>query len=233
MNANISFNTWRAYRGTLSRLQKLEKKHSLDLSLPWSSSSKAINYVLALDAEGLKPSSIENYLSAFKMAHKAFGYPMVLDREIVNPVLRGMDNLCEENSQRRLAVTPAILKSIRNELKKQKWSILYKRMLWCACLFLFWSCCRSSELFAPSQSTVVASTTFTTGQADCHTGLIDGTNVNWMELTLRNTKEMKKPPLNSSRLETFSAQLMCSKSLKELYLTGTTPYPFSGLGRFS
>lgn len=203
LNANVAYNTWKSYQGTLARLHKLEKKHSLDLSLPWSSSSKALNYVLALDADGLKPSSIENYLSAIKMAHKAFGFPIVIDRDILNPVLKGMDNLQEANPPRRLAVTPAILKLIRNQLKKQKWTILYKRMIWCACLFLFWSCCRSAELFAPSCSKMVASTTFRANQVGCHAGLIDGLNVNWMELTLKNTKEMKNSSKKATSVELF------------------------------
>ncbi|CAC5416630.1 unnamed protein product [Mytilus coruscus] len=91
--------------------------------------------------------SISNYISIIKLLHLEAGQPPPIDSHYIHTVLQGAKRVLSTMVQRKLPITPQLLKKILTTLDLQNPNHI---SFWAACLVAFFSFFRKSNLFVPT-----------------------------------------------------------------------------------
>ena len=109
-----------------------------------------LNYVGFLLKRGLKGDTISGYLSSIRAAHifRVFCSP-ALRGDIVTAIINGAKkrDLSEKHAP-RLAVTPALMRELKDRLKDKRMPVYDKRLFWCVACLAFWGSLRVNEILA-------------------------------------------------------------------------------------
>ena len=106
-------------------------------------------------ARSLKYNSVKQYLNIVRILHLEWGLPNpLLDNFHLRCVLQGMRRELGDAVNRKLPITPALLRSILSHLDM---SVSVDIVVWAACLSLFHGLLRRSNLMPLSRSTFDAS----------------------------------------------------------------------------
>ena len=151
--ATRSRSSWKQTSTTLNKINEMTTKFGLDLSLPWDK-SKRLNFGLALLKDGLRSSSIRNYLSQANTIHRLLGEECPGDDALLKAVLKGSENT-EECSKKTLAITPVVLNKLRDHLKQcSSMHRTDRRMIWAACCTMFHGSLRVNEALCGGRHSV-------------------------------------------------------------------------------
>lgn len=94
--------------------------------------------------------SLSNYISIIRLLHREAGVDSPLDCFYIDTVLKGAKRALGSNTNRKLPITPLVLRDIFSLLDL---SCSQDLCFWAACLVAFFSFLRKSNLFPPSTST--------------------------------------------------------------------------------
>lgn len=151
--ATRSRSSWKQTSTTLNKINEMSTKFNLDLNLPWNK-SKRLNFCLALLKDGLRSSSIRNYLSQTNTIHRLLGEECPGDDALLKAVLKGSENT-EECSKKTLAITPVVLNKLRDHLKQcSSMHRTDRRMIWAACCTMFHGSLRVNEALCGGRNSV-------------------------------------------------------------------------------
>lgn len=117
-----------------------------NLPLIPASTTNIARYIAFL-SNRLKYSSIANYLTVIKTLHLEANLPDPLNGHYVDSVLKGARRVLGDGCQRKLPITPFILKGIFSTIDVNS---SFDLAFWTACLVAFFSFLRKSNLLVPS-----------------------------------------------------------------------------------
>ena len=144
LGASLSTASWLQLASVSRKLASTARKWNLDLSFPLDN-DKVLNAVLAWIKEGLRCSTIRNYMGRMSTLQSLGGHPPLGKDLLLKRVLGGWENTQPE-SAKRLAVTPAVLWKIHEELKRIRWTLQKKACFWLVCTVMFAGALRSCEI---------------------------------------------------------------------------------------
>ena len=151
LNSAKAESSWKVSRSVTKKIAEAEEILG-DLSFPWDN-SKTASFVMYLEEEGLKASSIRTYLGHLKSLHMLNGHSWEGPTDPrIKMLLRGIHN-SQPPTAKPIAVTPDILMLILKELKKSNWSRPKKRLIWSVALVLFFGSLRSGEALSQKTKT--------------------------------------------------------------------------------
>ena len=120
-SAGLSTGTKAQYNSALNMAQKMEKQRGVLIGFPWKCET-VIQYVVYMRDQGLKASTISNYLAGMRMQHLFEGFHNVnLKDDIIKLLIKGAANLDAvkqrlEGKKTRRPVTWETLMLIRSNI---------------------------------------------------------------------------------------------------------------------
>lgn len=115
---------------------------------PVPASPAVLGRYMAYLGRRLKFSSIRHYLSAVRLLHLESGFPNPLDGDwFLSSLMKGMKRFLGVPVRQKSPITPDLLLQIRELLD---FSNHFDIVFWAACLLMFFSLLRKSNVFPPS-----------------------------------------------------------------------------------
>ena len=186
LGSSLSEDSWRQLESVRRRLKAVANKHNVDMSLPMTEHSVA-NFVAALAAEGLRAASIATYLGRLTTIHELENLPPPPRSDLAMRLLTGLKHK-EKPGRRRLAVSPAILKTLRTELKKRRWGIKRKRVIWAVSCLLWHGSMRSNEVLPRSAREFRPSSTLFPEDITICSDTVEGEAVTFLRVRIKLPK---------------------------------------------
>ena len=189
-NAALAKNTWRSYTTGERSVQKCSEHLGEDLSMPWTTRKAAIYITWAANTKKWSPSTLQQYLSAIKSAHKREGWDLDwFDHQIRN-LVKGFDNLSEPRTQ-RLPITPDLMKVIKGNLGKAKIKKEDKLLIWAVSVIMYAGSFRGSEIMGLKEMEFEEDKILLNKNIKINEVCINGENVKMILAKIKNPKEMK------------------------------------------
>ena len=203
IGASGAWNSIRVHRTALNKIKSAELKYSVRLDMPWLT-KQLLDFALCCASDGLRASTVRNYVSQVKKAHIMSNFPWQPDMVLFNALVKGLENTLDP-SRKRIAVTPRMLMAFREKLVslKSSWSRHDRRAMWALITCLWSGSFRSSELLAPSAKAYIEEETFVWGRLENNTGMVEGTWTRWYGIHLLKPKEHRAGK-EGVRVELFS-----------------------------
>ena len=190
MNMGLASSTWDGVRIIQNSISKMERKYDLDLKLPWTR-THAVNYVLALTMEQLAPGTVRTYISRVRSLHHSKGMTPGWEEDDIRLLMKGVCNLPRKNTPKKLAVTPALLRILKEKIMSSQWPEMRKHMVWAACCLLYNGALRAGEVLSPSASRFDASSTLRRRDLTLVKENVAGKSVTYIRMLIRNPKEFR------------------------------------------
>ena len=189
IGASGAWNSLKVHNSALNKVKAAEAKYSLTLDFPWSS-VELVHFTLACASDGLKATTVRNYISQVKKAHALNNIPWNLDTTLSNAIVRGLENTTDP-TRKRIAITPRMLISFKEKIfeSRKTWPRHDRRALWALIAWLWSGSFRCSELLAPTLTGYIGEQTFTWQNMKENAGKIDGSMMRWFTVTLVKPKE--------------------------------------------
>ena len=142
---------------------------------------------------GIKTSTIEGYLTSIKNGHHVRGMKCpTLDQDIIKTILRGARNQESIKKQDTQAVvTLNTMQKIWSKLNASRLSIDTKRFLWAVFTLLFLGSLRLSEALSTKKGEYDEVKTLTWAGIKILSTCIEGKEVKFLQLTLKQPKTAK------------------------------------------
>ena len=228
LNTSLATSTWGGMRMIQTSINKMSQKYDLDLTLPWGR-NKVVNYILALSMEKLAPSTIRTYVSRAASFHRCSGSAPEWVGEDIRLLMRGVANLPRnpKSPNQRLAVTPAVLKTLYQKLEGSSISDLVRKMLWAACCLLYAGSLRSCELLSPSKCSFDPTTTLRRCDLEVVKEMVGMKKVKYLRLSIKNPKEYRRAGTVTVEILPCDGQFFCPVAAVSDYLKATPGYPRS------
>ena len=155
ISSNRARSSWKQSQTVLRKISEVSTLFNIDLAMPWSK-SKRLNFCLALLRQGLKVSSVKNYISQANTLHKLAGHDCPGEDHLLSSFLRGGSNR-EAPSRKVLAITPSVLHLIRDRLKLRT-DILRvdRKMIWTVVMWMYFGALRVNECLSEGSTSHTA-----------------------------------------------------------------------------
>ena len=190
-NFSLSKSTWSTYKTALNRLKDCAIDTNAKLDLPLDE-KKILIFIGYLLNKKLAASTIDSYLSGLRQAQIAAGMgDMNLRTPLIKQILRGRKNqsLSERNNSReRLPVTPAILKVMKDYLKKSELHPERKLLIWCIASIGFNGGFRIHEILPQNKKTYDPFKTLLREDVSLATVEVEGENIQTIQIRLKTEK---------------------------------------------
>ena len=227
-NAALSKNTWKCYSTGERSVQNCMKDLNEDLSLPWTERKAAIYITWAAKEKKWAASTLEQYLSAIKSAHRRNGFSVDWDTFQVKNMMKGFKNLAEPRTQ-RLPITPAIMRKLWEALKAASLPLNEKRLIWAVCTMLYAGSLRGGEVLGEEETCFDEHKTLLAKDVNIKELYIGNEKVKVLMLKIKNPKEMAgRGSLNVEMFESNS--FTCPvRAVEKLWAAGkaTKEEPFA------
>ena len=193
LNTSLANSTWTGIRAIKNSIDSLAQKYSLELSMPWGR-DKVVNYILACTMEKLAPSTIKTYVSRIASLHRCLGSAPRWEGEDIRLLMRGVANLprSPDSPKRRLAITPAVLRTLWEKLTGSSMPDTVKKMMWAAACLLYAGSVRSCELLSPSKYSFDPTTTMRRCDLQVVREMVGMNRVKYLKLSVKNPKEFRQ-----------------------------------------
>ena len=203
IGASGAWNSIRVHKTALNKIKAVELKYSVCLDMPWLT-KHLLDFALACATDGLRASTVRNYVSQVKKAHVMANLPWQPDMVLYNSLVKGLENTLDP-ARKRIAVTPKMLLAFRQKLVslKSTWSRHDRRAMWALICCLWSGSFRSSELLAPSATGFIEEETFVWSRLEDNAGMVDGEWARWYAVHLLKPKEHRAGK-EGVRVELFS-----------------------------
>lgn len=199
--ASLAQNTWRGLDSVVKSVEKMAVLFSLDLAIPWSS-AKCLNFTLAGSIHGWRASTIQSYIYRVASIHTMMELPVPVLTLWARRVIQGLRNI-EAAKPTRMAVTPAWMKTLRDELVKANWSRERKRLCWAVCTMLFSGSFRSIEILPPHKDSFAGDSSLVGRDITLRKEKVNGSWSTFFLINLRHPKESKTSARKSTVVEVF------------------------------
>lgn len=213
--ATRSRSSWKQTSTCMNKIDEMSAKYGLDLqNFPWGRSQK-LNFALALLKDGLRSSTIKNYLSQSNTIHRLMDMDCPPEDALLKSILKGSEHT-EDSSKKVLAITPCVLHQIRDHLKtRNDLNRADRKMIWAVSSVMFHGSLRVNETLSCGRKSVTPHD-LTGDRMRMITD--DSTNLDVCILTLFCPKEQRKG-LQTSQVELFqlNTRLCPIKALKSYF----------------
>ena len=206
MGASLAKNSMKVRNSAMNKIRRVEEEFGIRLHLPWST-SEATNFILACVKTNLRPNTIRNYVSQIKMLHESQGLHWGVKMAIPESILRGLENT-KEVGNKRIAVTPGMLRSMKMAVRDSGWCQQDRRMFWLLLAFLWSGSFRISELLAPTETGFIGEETACWSRLSTGDSMICGKKIRWVAIKLLNPKEARSGRRNGVNIEMFDVASM-------------------------
>ena len=190
-NFSLSKSTWSTYKTSLNRLKDCETETKVTMTLPLDE-KKILTFIGYLLKKGLAASTIESYLSGLRQAQIAAGMgDMNLRTPLIKQIIRGRKNqsLTEgSNTKTRLPITPAILKVMKDYIKKSELRTERKLLIWCIACTGFNGGFRIHEILPQNKKTFDPFKTLLQEDASLEHVNVNGKKVGTLQIRLKTEK---------------------------------------------
>ena len=189
IGASGAWNSLKVHKSALNKVKAAESKYSLSLDFPWST-VELVHFTLACASDGLKATTVRNYVSQVKRAHALNNIPWALDSAMANAIIRGLENTTDP-ARKRIAITPRMMVIFKMRIfeSRKSWPRHDRRALWALITWLWSGSFRCSELVAPTLTGFIGEETFTWKNMCEGSGKIDGVVTRWFTVRLLKPKE--------------------------------------------
>ena len=152
--------TWSAYRTAERMALQCQKENQMNFDWPMTAENTLIFIYWLIEQKGLKVSTANNYLAGLRQLHIMKGLPPPkLRSELVKQALRGRANMeASQGNQelskktRRLPMTIAMMKLLKERIRKSDLAGETKLMLWTVSSLMFFGAFRINELVSKTES---------------------------------------------------------------------------------
>ena len=200
ISSNRARSSWKQCRTVLNKISEISQQFNIDLSLPWDH-PKRLNFCLALLRQGLKVSSVKNYLSQTNTLHRLAQFECPGEDHLLASFLRGGNNI-EAPSRKVLAITPSVLHLIRDRLKTKTDTLrVDRKMIWTCVMWMYFGAMRVNECLSEGSTSHTAHD-LTGDKYKVETTRLDNRDVSIIVLTLTCPKETRGMR-NSAEIELF------------------------------
>ena len=195
-SAGLSTGTKAQYNSALNMAQKMEKQRGVLIGFPWKCET-VIQYVVYMRDQGLKASTISNYLAGMRMQHLFQGFHNVnLKDDIIKLLIKGAANLDAvkqrlEGKKTRRPVTWEILMLIRSNIHWSKASKPWKRAAWLTCALAFNGSFRIHEILAKCKGAFSSQSDLLADHVKVKSIQVNGEARKYLQVFLANPKEEK------------------------------------------
>ena len=187
--------TWSAYRTAERMALQCQKENQMNFDWPMTAENTLIFIYWLIEQKGLKVSTANNYLAGLRQLHIMKGLPPPkLRSELVKQALRGRANMeASQGNQelskktRRLPMTIAMMKLLKERIRKSDLAGETKLMLWTVSSLMFFGSFRINELVSKTESCFDPDHTLLTRDVQ----LNETTEGNSLSVTLKCPKENK------------------------------------------
>ena len=187
LTRSLSTNTWRMSQTVWNRLSRMEREHNIDLSPPWTKFT-TMNFVTACSLDGLKFASVQSYLSTVRRQHRMQGLQFNGDSWEVKMLLNGLKHTGQVQD-RRVAITPKLLLTLKHRIKRSSLSTYNKLLLWSISTIMFWGSLRVGEVLSPGSKNF--SDTTLTWKRMSWSDEDAAPELSWLKLSLLSPKEKR------------------------------------------
>ena len=194
-NSSLATKTWSSYSTVYNQLPVISAETGVVLSFPMSHSmiQAIIGFYLV---KGLRTSTIQGYLASIRNLHQVRGLRCpALDEKLTLTIMKGarnMESLVETES--RGVVTVQTLRQLRKKLQESELTLDTKRLLWAVFTILFLGSLRPSEALSIKKGEYDAVKTLTWKDVKLLSSYMDGKEVKFLQLTLKQPKTARSMP---------------------------------------
>ena len=197
-NHSLAKTNWASYKTAERHVLRLEKEMGIRLRFPFGTRETLVYIGWLKNSRNVTAGTINKYLSGIRLMHLKEGYNVpALRPDIVQSVLTGLEQ--QENVEKRLkgkverlAVTKSVLKLIKHQLIKKKWTLEKKRLVWTVCLLAFHGSFRIHELLSKVLHEYDPSLTLLGKDLTIENCSIDNHCVKVLKVWLKSPKEQKQ-----------------------------------------
>ena len=196
-NFGLSQKTWSSYK-TAKRMWELCKDETnQDLTLPWTQREMLIFIDWLVNDRKVASSTIKSYLAGISKFHVLDGFDEPkLKTTLVKQVLKGKLNKEKITTSRqgitgRLAVTPDMLKLLKELIRRWDRTIEEKLLVWAVVTIAFFGGFRIHEILARNESFFDPDFTLLWDNVRMTTCLEKGRKFKVLELTIKSPKETR------------------------------------------
>lgn len=187
--------TWSAYRTAERMALQCQKESRVTFDWPMTAGNTLTFIYWLIEVKGLKVSTTNSYLAGLRQLHIMKGLPPPkLRSELVKQALRGRANMeaCQkrqegDSSKKRLPMTVALMKLLKERIRKSELAGETKLMLWAVCSVMFFGAFRIGELVSKTESCFDPDHTLLTRDVQ----LNETSKGNSLSITLKCPKENK------------------------------------------
>ena len=119
--------------------------------------------------------------------HAIRGCPPPASAPLVPRILAGLAH-SEGRGLNRLSVSPAILRTIKEGIRKKKWELRKKRAVWLTSCFLFHGSMRAGECLTRSPASFRPSSTLYPRDVSICTDTVEGKRVRYLRIKIKDPK---------------------------------------------
>lgn len=161
-----------------------------DLSMPWDPRKAAIYITWAAETKKWASSTLQQYISAIKSAHRREGWPDNWLNYQVKNLIKGFENLSEPRTQ-RLPITPAIMKILWKNLEASNIKEEDKRLVWAVSTIMYAGSLRGGEILGDKETEYDEDKMLLNKEIGVKTVKVDGKEIRMVLAKIKNPKEMK------------------------------------------
>jgi hypothetical protein len=210
-NSSLSTSAWNSYFMVRKNLPEISAETGVSISFAMSTGMihAIIGFYLV---RGLKASTIQGYLASVKNGHQVRGMECpALDQKLVQTILKGAKNMESlKKTEPHGVVTIRMMKKLWTKLKNSNLSMETKRLLWAIFTLLFLGSLRPAEALSAKKAEYDEVKTLTWADVKMLSTCMDGKEVKFLQLTLKQPKTARSMPTQIPDTRTRKADL-CSE----------------------
>ena len=215
-NSSLSTSTWNSYSTVWKNLPEISTETGIQISFPMNSDmiQAIISFYLV---RGLKASTIYGYLASIKNGHHVRGMECpALDQKLIQTVLKGAKNMESlKKAEPQGVVTIRIMKKLWTKLEKSELPTDTKRLLWAVFTLLFLGSLRPSEALSNKKTEYDEIKTLTWADVKTLSSCIDGKEVKFLQLTLKQPKTARSMPTQLVEIPELGKQICAVKAFEK------------------
>lgn len=196
-NHALAASSWKTYETVDRHLEACEIEIGRALNFPLSLGDVLTWVAWLISSRGVRAKTIQVYLAGLRMAHFKRGYFNVnLQNDIVKHILvglkqRDLNTDKVKDKQGRLPVTLEVLKTIRLQLRRSRWLLAKKRLVWAVCVCGFSGSFRVHEMLSKKQGEFDPTSTLLAGDVGVETLNLAEGRTEVLKIKLKAPKEAR------------------------------------------
>ena len=160
------------------------------MSMPWDPRKAAIYITWAAETKKWASSTLQQYISAIKSAHRREGWPDDWLNYQVKNLLKGFENLSEPKNQ-RLPITPSLMKILWKNLESAKIQEEDRRLVWAVATIMYSGSLRGGEILGDKEKEYDEDKILLNKEIGVKTVVINDKETRMVLAKIKNPKELK------------------------------------------